>query len=160
MDKATFWATKNPAPVYETVAFEHPEFDAPFRLVRNKFAPVTLGGDVYTPCPMEIKFPEQKGDAAPRMTIIFPRQVVGRTFKQQLKLLQASGSREPISITGAIWLGETDAPKMNWILYASDSSGIAFSTDAVQVVATLSNPMRRQVAPIYDPAVYTGLELI
>lgn len=160
MDKAEFWATKNPAPVYETVVFGHPSFSSPVRLVRNKFAAVTLGGNVYTPAPMQFRWPEQKGDAQPRMTISLPRAVVGRTVKQRLRQLQASGSRAPITVTAAMWLGETTAPKATWSLYVSDASGIAFSNEAVQIVATLDNPMRRQVGPIYDPAVFTGLELL
>lgn len=160
MDKAEFWATKNPAPVYETVVFSHPSFSAPVRLVRDKFAVVTLGGAIYTPAPMRFTWPEQRGDVQPRMTIVFPRVVVGRTVKQRLREVQAAGSRAPITVTAAMWLGETDAPKITWPLYVSDASGIAFSNEAVQVTAMLDNPMRRQVAPIYDPAVFTWLELL
>jgi len=160
MDKREFWSTKNPGAVYETVTFEHPEFAAPFRLVANKFAAVTLGGNSYTPAPMSIKPPAQKGGERPRMTIAFPRQVVGRQFKQQLALIAAAGSREPIEITYAVWLAETDAPKVTWSLYAADQGGIGFSTTQVQVQATLDNPLRRAVAPVYQPDVFTGLELV
>ena len=160
MDRAEFYATKNPGAVYETVAFDHPEFTAPFRLVANKFEAVTLGGDEYTPAPMTVKPPAQKGGERPRMTIAFPRQVVGRQFKQQLALIAAAGSREPIAITYAVWLAETDAPKVTWELYASDQGGIGFNTTQVQVQATMDNPMTRAVAPTYDPGVFTGLELV
>jgi hypothetical protein len=160
MDKREFWSTRNPGAVYETVTFDHPEFDAPFRLVANKFAEVTLGGNVYTPAPMTLKPPEQKGGARPKMTIAFPRQVVGRQFKQQLRLIAAAGSREPITVDYAVWLGETDAPKVTWPLYVSDEGGVNFTTKAVQVGATLDNPMKRFVALIYTPDVFTGLELV
>lgn len=160
MDKREFWSTKNPGAVYETVTFEHPEFAAPFRLVANKFEAVTLGGNSYTPAPMTIKPPAQKGGERPRMTIAFPRQVVGRQFKQQLALIAAAGSREPIAVTYAVWLAETDAPKVTWSLYAADQGGIGFSTTQVQVQATLDNPLRRAVAPVYQPDVFTGLELV
>ena len=92
MDRKEFYATKNPGAVYETVAFDHPEFAAPFLLVANKFAAVTLGGDSYTPAPMTIKAPSSKGGERPRLTLAFPRQVVGRQFKQQLALIAAAGS--------------------------------------------------------------------
>ena len=160
MDKREFWSTKNPGAVYETVTFDHPEFDAPFRLLANKFAAVTLGGDEYTPAPMTIKAPTSKGGERPRLTLAFPRQVVGRQFKQQLALIAAAGSRDPIAITYAVWLAETDAPKVTWNLYAADEGGITFSTASVQVVATLDNPMRRAVAPIYEPGTFTGLETL
>ena len=160
MDKSTFWATKPPLAEYHAITFSHPSFEAPFRLVANQFAPVTLGGQVHTPAPMSIKAPDQKSDTQARLTMSFPRQVVGREFKRQLRLIQASGSREPIAVTYAIYLGDTAAPEMTWSLYAAEAGGVQFSTDAVQVVATDNNPMRRQVGVIYDPATFTGLELI
>lgn len=160
MDKATFWATKSPLAEYHAITFSHPSFEAPSRLVANQFAPVTLGGQVHTPAPMSIKAPDQKSDTQARLTMRFPRQVVGREFKRQLRLIQASGSREPIAVTYAIYLGDTAAPEMTWSLYAAEAGGVQFSTDAVQVVATDDNPMRRQVGVIYDPAIFTGLELI
>lgn len=160
MDKAEYWATKSPLPTYETITFDHPEFDAPIRLVAGQYAEVTLGGDVYTPAPMTIKPPDQRGAVQPKMTISFPRQVVGRQFKQQLALVAASGSREPISVTYAVFLGDTAAPEVSWSLYASEESGVAFNASAVQVSATLDNPMRRAVAPVYTPDDFTGLEAL
>jgi hypothetical protein len=158
MDKREFWATKSPSAQFETITFEHPEFAAPIRLVANEFSDVILGGNTHTPAGMHIKRPDQRADMQPKLTITFPRQYVGRQFKAQLKLIAAAGSSAPIEITYALWLGETDAPKITWNLYAADQGGVNFSADAVQVVATLDNPMRRAVAPIYDPAVFTGLE--
>lgn len=160
MDRREFYATKSPAPVYETVSFSHPAFDATFRLLSNKFEAVTLGGHSYTPAPMTIKTPSNKGGERPRLTLAFPRQVVGREFKRQLALLKASGSREPIAVTYAAWLGDTDAPKVTWNLYVADEGGVSFSTGSVQVEATLDNPLRRAVAPIYTPEVFTGLETL
>ena len=160
MDKREFWSTKPREPRFDTVTFAHDEFDAPFRLVSNVFAEVTLGGDVYTPAPMAIKFPDQTGDVQPRMLITFPRQVVGRQFKQQLRLIQAAGSVDPITVTGAIWLKDTDAPKVTWVLYASDRGGVNFDAEHVQVSATLDNPLQRDVASIYRPDVFTGLRAV
>ncbi|OGB69892.1 MAG: hypothetical protein A2486_05965 [Burkholderiales bacterium RIFOXYC12_FULL_65_23] len=160
MDKAQFWATKPPLAEYHSIVFEHPAFDAPFRLVANQFAEVTLGSHVHTPAPMSIKPPDQKSDTQAKLTMSFPRQVVGREFKRQLKLIQSSGSREPIRVTYAIYLGDTAAPQMTWQLYAAEAGGVQFSADAVQVTATDNNPMRMQAGVIYDPSVFTGLELI
>jgi len=158
MDKAEYWSTKSPLPTYETITFDHPEFDAAIRLVAGMYADTTLGGEVYTPAPMTIKPPDQKGAVQPKMTISFPRQVVGRAFKQQLALVAASGSREPITVTYAVFLGDTAAPEVTWSLYVSDQAGVGFNADAVQVTATLDNPLRRDVAPVYTPETFTGLE--
>lgn len=160
MDRREFWATKSTEPVWHAVVFTHSELPAPFRLVANQFEPVTLGGFVHTPVPMSVRPPEQAGNAAPRMAITFPRQVVGREFKRQLRAIAATGSREPIVVTHNIYFGDPDTPQVTWTLYASDQDGVAFSKDAVQVTASDDNPMRRSVATIYDPSVFTGLALV
>lgn len=158
MDRATYWTTKAVAARWETVTFEHPDFAAPVRLAANVFEQLTLGGHAYTPAPMTIRTPDNGRDAQPRLTLAFPRQVVGRQFKQALALI--AGSREPIVVTYGLWLSDTDAPKVTWRLYASDQGGIAFDSQSVQVTATLDNPMRRRAAPIYTPDAFPGLELL
>lgn len=160
MDKRVFWSTKSPEPEFHAVVFDHPAFDGVFRLVANQFEEVTLGGFVHTPAPMTIKPPEQSGTVQPRLTLSLPRQVVGREFKRQLKLVELSGSRAPIALTYSIYCGDTDAPQVTWTLYVSDQSGVQFNADTVQVTASDDNPMRRFAAPIYDPSIFTGLELI
>ncbi len=160
MDKRIFWASKSPLPEFHTVTFTHPSFEAPFRLVANQFAEVTLGGHLHTPAGMTIRPPEQRSDAAPRLTLSFPRQVVGREFKRQMRRVYAAGSREPISVTYAVYLGVTDAPQLTWQLYVAEQGGIQFTPDVVQVIATDDNPMRRNVALIYDPSVFTGLSIV
>lgn len=160
MDRRTYWATKSPLPEFWAITFEHPAFDAAIRLVANVFAEVTLGGNVHRPAPMTIKPPDNKAGAQPRLTVGFPRQVVGREFKQQLALVTAAGSREPITVTFDQYLGVTDAAQTTWVLYASDAGGVSFTTDQVQVSATLDNPLLRTAALIYDPAVWTGLQQV
>lgn len=160
MDKAEFWSTKAKLPEYHAVVFEHPAFEAPFRLVANVFEEVTLSGAVHIPAPMQIKPPDTVGNGQPMLTLAFPRIVVGREFKRQLKRIAASGSRAPITVTYNVYLDDVTAPQLSWKLYAAESGGIVFGADQVQVSATDDNLMRRAVAPIYDPSVWTGLELI
>jgi hypothetical protein len=160
MDKREFWTTKNPGAQYETVAFSHPSFSTTFRLVSNVFATVTLGGNVYTPAPMQIKWPNRDADANPKLQLSFPRPVVGRQFKQQLKLVQDAGSLTPITVVVGLWLAEVDTPKVTWTLYAADRGGVNFGRETVQVVATLDNPLRRDVASIYSPETFTGLAVL
>lgn len=161
MNKAEFWATKSPLAEYHAIVLDHPAFASPFRLVANQFEPVTLGGQVHTPAPMTIKPPDQKSDSRPTLTMTFPRQVVGRQFKAALREIAAAGSRDPISVTYSVYLGgDTTTPQITWPLYASDAGGISFREDTVSVSATLDNILRRQVSVIYDPAVFTGLEVL
>lgn len=158
MDKREFWATKSPLPEYHSIVFEHPEFTAPFRLVANQFAEVTLGGQVHTPCAMQIRPPDNKSDGNPTLTMAFPRPVVGRQFKAALRLIAAAGSRDPIEVTYSVYFGEVAAPGIVWHLYVGESGGIVFREDTVQVTATLDNPLRTAAAPVYDPGVFTGLQ--
>lgn len=160
MDKRQFWSTKSPLPEFHSISFEHPAFEAPFRLVANQFEPVTLAGAVHTPAPMTIQPPEQTTEATPTLTLSFPRGIVGREFKRQLRRITAAGSRAPIVVTYAVFLGDTSAPQVTWRLYVAEAGGVSFSADAVSVKATLDNPLRRAVAPCYTPDVFTGLELI
>ncbi len=157
MDKAEFWSKKPPLPEYEAVTFDHPEFSAPIRLVANVFDPVTLGGNVHTPAGMQIKRPELDTDGQPKLVVAFPRQYVGRQFKEQLRLLQASGSTDPIEVLLAVYTGDTSAPTVTWPMFVSDAGGIVFGAEAVQVTATIDNPMRRRAALIYTPQVFPGL---
>lgn len=158
MDRRTFWSTKAPLAEFHGITFEHPAFDAPIRLVANQFAPVTLAGAAHTPAPMSIRPPESKGDSRPQMTIAFPRQVVGREFKRQLAKIAAAGSRAPIAVTYALFLGDTDVPQQTVRLFVADASGIAFNAESVQVTATEDNPMRRSAGVVYEPGTFTGLE--
>lgn len=157
MDRRTFWATKSPLQQFEAIVFEHPAFDSPIRLVADVFEEVMLGGFLHTPAPMSIRPPERNADAQPKLVLSFPRAVVGREFKRQLGLIIAAGSRDPIEVTYGLYLGDTTAPQATWNLYASEKGGVSFGADVVQVTATLDNPMRRPVAVLYDPAVFTGL---
>lgn len=158
MTPQEFWSTKSPLPEYHSITFSHPSFAAPIRLVANQFAAVTLGGFAHTPAPMTIKPPDQTGNAQAKLSMAFLRQVVGREFKRQLKL--TAGSRAPIAVRYALYLDDLATPALTWNLYVSDAGGVTFTGDGVQVVATDDNPMRKSAAVIYDPSIYTGLELI
>lgn len=160
MDRATFWATKSPLPEYHGIVFEHPAFDAPIRLVANQFEQVTLAGQPHTPVAMSIKQPDKKSDAQPKLTLSFPRQVVGREFKRQLAKVREAAVPAAITVTYSVFLGDTATPEVVWRLYVAEGGGVTFGNDTVQVSATVDNPLRRDVSTIYDPNVFTGLELI
>jgi len=161
LNRSEFWATKARLAEYHAVVFEHPAFvGGPVRLVANQFQDMQLGGHLHTAAPMQITPPEQKSGDLSRMTIAFPRPVVGRQFKRRLQEIQDSGSRAPIVVRYGVYLGATDVPQMSWMLYASDKGGVNFGREFVQVVASDDNPMRLSAAEIYDPEVFTGLQLL
>ena len=141
------------------MTISHPAMTQTFRLVANQFAPVTLGGQVHQPAPMQIKPPDQGGDANPRMTLRFPRASVWREFKRELGRVQGYGTIHPIGVRYAVFLGDTEYPEIDWPLYASDQSGIQFTSEAIQITAADTNPMRRGASEIYTPDVFTGLDV-
>ena len=155
-----FWARKPVEAKFETVAFTHPAFDAPVRLVANEWSPVTLGGHVYTPVAMDIRPPQNAPGQQPKLTLSFARQQVGREFKAQLRKVRAAASREPVRVEYACWLADTDAPKRTWSLFVDDRGGVGFDAQAVQVSATVDRLRRVSRAPIYDPGVFTGLAVL
>lgn len=160
MDRRIYAATKSPLPKYEAVTFSHPAFPEPLRLVANQFAPVVLGGFEHMPVPMTMAPPRVAADARPSMTVAFPRAVVGKTFMAMLKLVDAYAARQPIDVVYAEYCGATDVPSVTWELFIGDLDGVSFSADVVSVSAVDNNPMLRRVAAIYDPSVFTGLQLI
>ena len=158
MTPAEFWATKSKQAEYLAIVFDHPEFASPIRLVANQYAPVNLGTYEHTPAPMEIRQPDETGEPLLKLTVTFPRAVVGREFKRRLKDISASGRLSPIQVMFRQYLGyDLENPVKSFDLYAAKEGGIVFTADAVQVSATDVNPMRFSAAEIYDPAVYTGL---
>lgn len=157
MDRRTYEATKSPLPTYHAVVIEHPLLPGPLRYVADQFAPVALGGHEHAPMPMQIQPPDRIGPAAPRLVVTMPRAAVGRTFKQMLRAISAAASRAPIRVTYCTYTGGTAAPGEVWRMYAG---AIAFDAESVEASCTDSNPMQRYPAPIYDPSVFTGLELI
>lgn len=160
MDKRVFWTTKSPLAEFHAITFSHMAFAAPIRLVANQFAPVVLGGYEHEPATMVIKPPDQTSASVQRLTVSFPRQYVGRRFKQELARVRAYEQPLPIGVLYAVYLGDTSAPQLTRSFYVSDANGVQFNAEIVNVVATDDNPLRRSAAVIYDPNVWTGLELL
>lgn len=161
MSQREFWTTKNPAPEYEALTFTHDDFSGPFRIVANQFENVTLGGFEHTAVRMDIVLPSVGQNAAGSMAIKFPRIVVGRTFSQELRRITLAGRYKPITVQYARYQSPNlTTPVQTLTLYVAGSDGVALNADAVQVTATVDNPMRRNIARIYDVQVFTGLELL
>lgn len=160
MPNKTYWTTKPRNVIrYETVTFQHPDID-PVRLVANQYEAAQLGGQSYTPVAMRVKLPQQDKDPIASVTVSFPRAVVGEAFKQALKSIQPFNRIVPITMLVEVWLSsDTANPQQSWALFVGED-GIVLTGDAVQITGTDDNPMILGVSTIYDPAVFTGLELL
>ena len=161
MNRQEFWATKPRLAEYHAVTFSHPAFvGGPIRLVANQFEDVMLSGLAHRAVAMQVQPPEQKPGDMTRMTLAFPRAAVGREFKQRLQQIQASGQRSPITVRYELYTASKDAPQRSWLLYASDKGGVNFGREVIQVVASDDNPMRLSASEIYDPEVFSGLQIL
>lgn len=155
-----YWATKpNNVIRYETVAFSHPDIDDVL-LVANQYDAALLGGNTYTPVRMDVKLPEQDKDPIASVQVSFPRAIVGESFKQALKTINPFNRIVPITMTVSVWLSsDTASPQQSWSLFVGED-GITMTGETVQVTGTDDNPMVYDISTIYDPAVFTGLELL
>lgn len=160
MTNITFWTQKpNDVIRYETVVFSHPDIDDVL-LVANQYDAALLGGNTYKPVRMEVKLPEQDKDPIASVSVSFPRAVVGEEFKQALKQINPFNRIIPISMTVSVWLSSDIAtPQQSWSLFVGED-GIAMTGESVQVTGTDDNPMVYDISTIYDPAIFTGLELL
>lgn len=139
--------------LYETITFYNEKFGY-VRLVNNQIFPKTLGGQVFTPCRMEIKKSQQSSTPVSDSTIKFSR--LAQDFKQKLKLWKAHARITPISAT----YQQFDAADMStainsWTLYVDDCS---MDDMDVTCILTRVNPLNRNVGRLYTVEEYPGLQ--
>lgn len=139
--------------LYETITFYSPVFGY-IRLVNNQIFPKTLGGQVYTPCRMELTESQQSNTPILDSTVKFGR--LAQDFKQQLKQWKSYSRITPISAT----YQQFDSADMTtaiktWTLYVGDCS-----MDDKDVTCSLAriNPLNRNVGRLYTVEEYPGLQ--
>lgn len=139
--------------LYETITFYNETFGY-VRLVNNQIFPKTLGGQVFTPCRMELTESQQSNTPVLDSTVKFSR--LAHDFKQKLKLWKAHSRITPISAT----YQQFDAADMStaiksWTLYVNDCS-----MDDKDVTCSLTriNPLNRNVGRLYTVEEYPGLQ--
>ena len=162
-EQREFWNQKNPAEEYDTITFEHVDFKDPIRLVINQFEIKKFNGYKYIPVSGKISLPEQGSDLVPKLSLQFPRVVVGDEFKKAINSITIAGWRSPIYLIYEKYNElSMNAPTMRYVLTVSDD-GVSFNRNTVQITATDDNPMTlgipfgREGNPIYTIAEYPGL---
>lgn len=154
-----FWSQKNPEQEWETLKISHPDFDDDIRLVANAFSQQTFGGEIYIPCPLSRKDPQQGEDLVPEASATFVRAVIGDELKRRISQISPSGWLTPFSATlNTWWDSKRDTPSKSWDLFIKEN-GITMNGDSVTLSFSDDNTMIKSVAILYDTSVFTGLEL-
>ena len=158
-DTRKLWVRKDPEMEWSTISFNHPSWSYPIRLVLNTFDNETFGGETYIPCAANLTRPDQGSDPVADASVSFSRALVGDEFKKALGQITGGGWLHPITCVIATWWdSDRVAPSRSWDLFVAED-GITMNRESVTVSLSDSNPMVRSVAVLYDPAVFTGLQL-
>ena len=154
-----FWSQKNPEQEWETLKITHPDLPDAVRLVANSFSEQTSGGEVYIPCSMTRRDPQQDEDLVPKASATFPRALIGDALSEAIKQITPGGWLTPFSATIATWWDSNRAtPSKSWDLFIPEN-GISMNSESVTISFSDDNPMVRSVSLLYDTSVFTGLEL-
>ncbi|CNJ19052.1 Domain of uncharacterised function (DUF1833) [Yersinia aldovae] len=138
--------------MYITLKFTHPAFEQ-VRLVADQMFQKTLGGEVYSPCRMEVSESEQSDSPIVQCAVKLSR--VAQDIKQGLKGWTGAQRMIPITAVYQKWdsIDMTTAVS-TWSLFVRD---ISMDENDVTATIALKNPMVNNVGKPYNTTDFPGL---
>lgn len=157
-DNATIWTTKAPVLEFDTIEFSHSSIET-IRIVANQYDPITLLGNEYQSCYVEVQYPKIDGESQPEASFSMARPVVGDIVQRTIRSIPPfMRIKEPVVVIMSHWSdADLSRPMFSYELNLSNE-GINMSVDSVTAKVEKINTMTRGVAKIYRIDEWSGLE--
>lgn len=159
-DNATIWTTKAPVLEFDTIEFSHSSIET-IRIVANQYDPITLLGNEYQSCYVEVQYPKIDGESQPEASFSMARPVVGDIVQRTIRSIPPfMRIKEPVVVIMSHWSdADLTKPMFSYELDLSNE-GVSMSVDSVTFKVEKLNNMTRSVARIYTIEGWSGLEAV
>ena len=159
-DNATIWTTKAPVMEFDTIEFSHSSIET-IRIVANQYDPITLLGNEYQPCYVEVQYPKIDGESQPEASFSMARPVVGDIVQRTIRSIPPfMRIKEPVVVIMSHWSDADLAKPMFSYELDLSNEGVSMSVDSVTFKVEKLNNMTRSVARIYTIEGWSGLEAV
>ena len=159
-DNATIWTTKAPVLKFDTIEFSHSSTET-IRIVAIQYDPITLLGNEYQPCYVEVQYPKIDGESQPEASFSMARPVVGDIVQRTIRSIPPfMRIKESVRVVMSHWSdSDLTTPMFSYELDLSNE-GVSMSVDSVTFKVEKLNNMTRSVARIYTIEGWSGLEAV
>ena len=125
----------------------------------NQYDPITLLGNEYQPCYVEVQYPKIDGESQPEASFSMARPIVGDLVQRTIRSIPPfMRIKEPVVVIMSHWSDADLAKPMFSYELDLSNEGVSMSVDSVTFKVEKLNNMTRSVARIYTIEDWTGLE--